>query len=204
MSNQSITIKNPSPLVQAVLALDNYLSELNRLGEKITGMDMRSEFDFEQAQKWISRFSVCGEGVSEEVMRLSTSLVEARAQAENAAEKVSEKAKQLQERKLEEQAKMDQLRFLTEKVRELTIYLSESKRPEGAEYSEADRAKISMQLASFENHVTPLIQEARNLKLDAQKSKMKALEQSADSLEQSLTAISKRLTPFQKSENLTH
>ena len=204
MSNTANPLKNPSALVQTVLALDSYLSELNRLGEKISELELRSEFDYEQAQKWMSRFTFCGEGVAEEVTKLSTALIEARTQAEAAAERVAEKAKQLQQRKLDEQTKMDKLRSLTEKVRDLTVYLSQSKHPEGTEYSSEDRARISMQLTDFENQLHPLIEEARFLKIEAQKSKMKSLEQSADSLEQSLGAISKRLSPFQKSENVTH
>ena len=40
--------KTASPLVQSVIALDNYFSELIRLGARIEDTDMKSNFDFEQ------------------------------------------------------------------------------------------------------------------------------------------------------------
>lgn len=194
MSNQ---LKNPSPLVQAVLNLDAYMLELVRLGDKISEMELRSEFDFEQAQKLMNRFTQCGQGVADGVIQLSTSLNEARTLAEAAAHRVSMRAEQLQSRKNEEQAKMEQLRALTEKVKELTASLNEEKRPENTPYTPEEKARISVRLAQFEIQLHPLIQEARDLKLEAQGSKMKILEQSADSLEQSLSAISKKLVPLQ-------
>ena len=38
----SITIKNPSPLIEAVLSLDNHLAEIERLGLKIEELVTRS------------------------------------------------------------------------------------------------------------------------------------------------------------------
>ncbi len=57
MSNKS---KRDSPLVQSVLALDSYLSELERVGTKINGTDMSADFDGEYIQKLITRFTECG------------------------------------------------------------------------------------------------------------------------------------------------
>lgn len=197
-------IKDPSPLVEAVLHLDSYLSEIVRLGDKIQAMDLKSDFDFEQAQKLMNRFTECGEGVSEQVMRLSATLNEARAKAEVAASMVSERAELLAARQNEHQQKMQDFRSLGDKVRTLTLSLNDLKRPEGEMPSEEERAKISMRLTEFEMQLQPLIEEARNLRKEAQTSRIKALEQGADSLVQSLSAISKRLETFKNSELTSH
>ncbi|MNK82652.1 hypothetical protein D3C87_1024330 [compost metagenome] len=193
-------IKNPSPLVQAVLNLDNYLSEIVRLGVKIESMDLKSDFDYEQAQKLMNRFTECGQGVSEEVLNLSANLNEARAQAEAAAQVVAMRAEQLQVRQNVHQKKMDDFRSLGEKVRDLTLSLNDLKRPEGENLSEQEQAQVSVRLSDFQMKLQPLIEEARTLRKDAQGSKLKTLEQGADSLVQSLSAIGRKLETFQSTE----
>src|SRR5206468_9618247 len=79
MSNKN---KRGSPLVRSVLALDSYLSDLERVGTKINGTDMGCDFDGEYIQKLMTRFTECGKGISEEVTNLSTQLREAQARAE--------------------------------------------------------------------------------------------------------------------------
>lgn len=194
MSNQ---LKNPSPLVQAVLSLDSCILELVRLGDKISEMELRSEFDFEQVQKLMNRFTQCGQGVADGVAQLSMSLNEARNLADAAAHRVSMRAEQLQARKNEEQEKMEKLRILTEKMKELTASLNEEKKVDGVPYTQEEKARVSVYLAQFEVQLHPLIEDARCLKLEAQNAKMKILEKSADSLEQSLSAISQKLVPLQ-------
>ncbi|WP_373998438.1 hypothetical protein [Bdellovibrio bacteriovorus] len=189
-------IKNPSALVEAALKLDNYLSEIVRLGAKIDEMELKSDFDFEQVQRLMNRFTECGLGVSDEVVRLSTSLNEARAEAEKAAALVAAKAEQLEARQNQHQQKMEQFRALGEKVRELTLSLNDLKRPEGEQISDEEQSKVAMRLAAFQLQLEPLIDEARNLKKEAQVSRLKTLEQGADSLEQSLTAIGRRIHAF--------
>ncbi|UOF02173.1 hypothetical protein [Bdellovibrio reynosensis] len=193
-------IKDPSPLVEAVLRLDSYLSEIVRLGDKIQTMDLKSDFDFEQAQKLMSRFAECGQGVSDQVVHLSQTLNEARAKAEAAAEQVAARAAILEARHNEHQQKMDAFRILGEKVSELTLSLSDLKRPEGSTLSDEDRVSLSKRLTDFDVQLEPLIQEARDLRTSAQESKIKTLEHSADSLVQRLTAIRARLETFQKTE----
>ncbi|KYG70636.1 hypothetical protein AZI85_01490 [Bdellovibrio bacteriovorus] len=196
-------IKNPSALVEAALKLDNYLSEIVRLGAKIDEMELKSDFDFEQVQRLMNRFTECGLGVSDEVVRLSTSLNEARAEAEKAAALVAAKAEQLEARQNQHQQKMEQFRALGEKVRELTLSLNDLKRPEGEQISDEEQSKVAMRLAAFQLQLEPLIDEARNLKKEAQVSRLKTLEQGADSLEQSLTAIGRRIHAF-NSEFTSH
>jgi len=89
MSNKN---KRGSPLVRSVLALDSYLSDLERVGTKINGTDMGSDFDGEYIQKLMTRFTECGKGISEEVTNLSTQLREAQARAEAVAQGKSRQA----------------------------------------------------------------------------------------------------------------
>ncbi|KYG68725.1 hypothetical protein AZI87_05705 [Bdellovibrio bacteriovorus] len=196
-------IKNPSALVEAALKLDNYLSEIVRLGAKIDEMELKSDFDFEQVQRLMNRFTECGLGVSDEVVHLSTSLNEARAEAEKAAALVAAKAEMLEARQNQHQQKMEQFRALGEKVRELTLSLNDLKRPEGEKVSDEEQSKVAMRLAAFQLQLEPLIDEARTLKKEAQVSRLKTLEQGADSLEQSLTAIGRRIHAF-NSEFTSH
>jgi len=193
-------IKNPSPLVQAVLNLDNYLSEIVRLGAKIESMDLKSDFDYEQAQRLMNRFAECGHGVSEEVVQLSATLTDARAQAEAAAQIVAARAELLQARQDVHQKKMDDFRTLGEKVRELTLSLNDLKRSEGETLTEQDQAQVSVRLGDFQTKLQPLILEAQTLRKEAQGSKLKTLEQGADSLVQSLSAIGRKLETFASTE----
>ena len=202
--NDTQKLKNPSPLIQTVLNLDNYFSELIRLGAKIETMEMKSDFDFEQIEKLINRFTECGQGVSDEVVHLSQSLNELRTKSEAAAQVVAARAELLRARKDDSQSKMDALRALGEKVRVLTLSLTDLKKIEGDSATEEDRAKISMRLSEFELELRPLIDEAQRLKEEGQNSKIKVLEQSADSLRQSLVAISQKLSAFQQTNQPSH
>lgn len=188
-----IKVKNPSAFVQAVLKLDNYFSDLLRLGDRIENLELKSDFDFEQAEKLIKHFAECGEGVSTEVVQMSNALAELRNQAEAAAHLVSARADILQARKEAMQNKMEEFRHLGEKVRELTGSLNTFKFQEGASLSEDERAVLTSRLEEFETQLRPLIEEAHNLKKEGQTSKIKLLEQSADSLGQSLQAVSQKI-----------
>lgn len=185
--------KNKSAMVQSVLALDEYFQELERLGNKINSLEMKSDFDFEHAQRLISRFAECGQLVSDEVMNLSNSLADARARAETMAQGVAERANMLNDRKTVEHQKLEEFRLLGEKVRELTIALTQFHRPAHAELTEADKIEISHGLAALEKKLEPLIEQAQNLKKEAQLSKMKVLESNAEALSQTLQAVRQKL-----------
>lgn len=191
--SDSVKIKNPTPFLQAVLKLDNYFSELIRLGEKIETMDMKSDFDFEQADRLIKHFAECGEGVSHEIVQMSNELSVLRQQAEASAKVVAERAEQLQAYKEEQHKKMDEFRQLGEKVRNITATLQTFKLQEGAELSAQEREEMTLRLEAFETQLLPLIEEAHTLKKQGQQSKMKILESSADSLGQSLQAVSQKI-----------
>ncbi len=192
--NDSLKIKNPSPFLQSVLKLDNYFSELVRLGEKIETIDLKSDFDFDQVERLVRYFAECGEGVSQEVVVMSQALSDLRGQAEHAAKIVAVRADILQTRKEEQQRKMEEFRLLGEKVRDLTSSLNGFRLQEGVQLTEEEQAQLKTRLAEFETQLRPLIEEALTMKKIGQESKIKILEQGADSLGQSLKAVSQKIS----------
>jgi chromosome segregation ATPase len=174
-----------SALVKSVLALDNYLAELERVGGKINSTDMTSDFDIEFVQKLMARFAECGQGVSEEVAKLSTELVEAQTRAEAVAKGVSQQAELFKVRRTEQDEKLEQFRVLGEKVRELNTTMSGLRN---------DRAKLKADLPGFQTQLDALIEELHNLRNSARLSRMKALEKNAESMAQSLQAARKKLS----------
>jgi len=190
MSNKT---KRDSPLVKAVLALDNYLSELERIGGKINSTDMASDFDVEYIQKLMTRFAECGQGVSQEVMNLSTHLQEARQRAEIVAQGVSAQAELLNKRRHEQNEKLEMFRVLGERVRQLNDTISEFRRPHGQGLTGEDRAKLTSNIPVFEAQLVQLIDELKVLRQSARDSHMRALEKNAESLTQTLQAVHKKL-----------
>ena len=122
MSNNA---KRNSPLVQSVLALDNYLAELERIGAKINSTNMTSDFDLEYIHKLMTRFAECGQGVSNEVTNLSTQLQEAQSRAEAVAQGVSKQAELFNIRRNEQNERLEEFRILCEKVRDLNAVISQ-------------------------------------------------------------------------------
>ncbi len=196
-SNKNLTA---SPLVLSVSALDTHFSELVRLSAKIDELPLKSDTDYEQLERLLIRFAENGDGVSKQIMLMSQALSESRSKAEAVAQAVALKAEQLQNRKLDEQKKMEQFRLLGEKVRDLSATLSEFKDLDGANLSTEDKEKMLVRLVDFEVQLRPLIEEATTLKKEGHLAKMKILEQNADSLSQSLLAVSKRLSGFQSQQ----
>jgi chromosome segregation ATPase len=190
MSNK---IKRDSRLVKSVLALDNYLTELERIGTKINSTDMTSDFDVDYIQKLVTRFAECGQGVSEELSNLSTQLHEARTRAEAVAQGVSAQAELLNQRRNEQNEKLEKFRVLGEKVRELTAAISQFRPPHGHGLTDEDRAKLTSNIPAFEAQLVLLIEELQDLRKSARNSRMKALEKNAESLAQTLQAVRKKL-----------
>jgi|ERR1051326_8003046 hypothetical protein len=190
MSNKT---KRDSPLVKSVLALDNYLGELERVGTKISSTDMQSDFDIDFIQKLMARFAECGQGVSEEVTNLSTHLREAQARAEAVAQAVGRQAELFTVRRNEQNEKLDQFRVLGDKVRDLSTAISQFRRPSGGSLTHEDREKLKSSIPGFETQVAALIDELQNLRESARNSRMKSLQKNAESLVQTLEAVRKRL-----------
>jgi len=174
-----------SPLVKCVLALDNYLSELERIGAKINATDMTSDLDIDHIQKLMTRFAACGQGVSEEVNNLSTQLREAQARAETVAEGVTRQAELLNIRRKEENQKLEEFRVLGEKVRDLNTAIGQ--------FRDGDRATLRAQLPVFESQLTALIGELQAFRESARAVRMRALAKSAESLMQTLQTARTRI-----------
>ncbi len=189
--------KIQSPLVKSVLALDEYFSELKRLGTKINSLDMKNQFECEQAQRLMNRFAECGEGISTEVLNLSQSLNAVRAEAEELAQGVTARSEILNARKTEEQKKMEQFQQLSEKVRGLSSEMAQLKQPAGETLTNEQRANIKISLAAFDGQLIPLIEQAQEMRREAHAAKMKVLEQNADSLAQTLQAVRQKLVAIE-------
>src|SRR5258708_4911308 len=161
MSNKA---KRDSPLVKSVLALDNYLAELERIGTKINSTDMKSDFDIEYIHKLMTRFAECGQSVSDEVTNLSTQLREAQARAEAVAQGVTSQAELLNIRRNEQNQKLEEFRILGEKVLVLNNAISQFRRPHGHGLTSEDRAKLTSNIPAFESQLAQLIEELQNLR----------------------------------------
>ena len=190
MSNKA---KRDSPLVQSVLALDNHLSELERVGTRINSTDMASDFDVEYIQKLMARFAECGQGVAEEVTNLSRELQEAQARAEGVAQGVSRQAELFNIRRKEQDEKLEEFRILGEKVGELNAAMSQFRRPQGSGLTAEDRAKLKSTIPGFDAQVAILIEELETLRKSAQSSRMKDLEKKTGSMAQALQAVRQKL-----------
>jgi len=176
--------KRDSALVKAVLALDGYLAELERVGAKINSTDMTSDIDVGFIQKLMTRFTECGKGVSDEVANLSAHLREAQARTEAVAEGVSRQAELFSARRNEQNEKMEKFHFLGEKVRELNAAIGGVR---------GDRAKLKSLVPEFEAQLSLLVKELQDLRKSARDSRMKVLEKNAASLAQTLDAVRKKL-----------
>jgi hypothetical protein len=195
MSNK---VNRDSPLVQSVLALANYLAELDRVGTKINSTDMTSDFDVEYIQKLMTHFAECGQGVSDEVTNLSNHLQEAQSRAETVAAGVSKQAELLRIRRNEQDAKLEEFRILGEKVRDLTATISQFRPPQGDALTKEDRAKLTSSIPAFDGQLASLIEELQNLRKSARDLRMKALEKNAESLVQTLQSVRKKLSDLNR------
>jgi chromosome segregation ATPase len=182
MSNKT---NRDSPLVKSVLALENYLTEIERVGTKINSTDMTSDVDIEYIHKLMTRFSECAQGVSQEVTNLSTQLNDARTRAETVAQAVSRQADLFNIRTKEQNEQLERFRLLGEKVRELNAAIGQFRE---------DPAKLKSNLPAFQAQLAGLIEELQDLRNSARSSRMKALEKNAESLAQTLQAVQKKLS----------
>jgi uncharacterized protein YoxC len=185
----SKTLKNPSPLVLALLTLDEHFSELNRLATRVEEIDLKSNFDFEQSERLITRFAEAGQAISEDIVLFVKVLNETREQAELAAQKVSAKAEILKGRKEDIQSKMARFQILSDKVGELNQSLMQFQRPAGEALTPTEITEMKTRLTEIAQQLQPLIEEAQVLKNIGYDSKLKTLEQNAESLRQSLIAV---------------
>jgi len=183
VSNKS---KQSSPLVQSVLALQDHLNELERLGDKITSEDLAADFDVEYFQKLLARFAESGQRVAAEMSVFSSHLQEAQMRAEATAANVSRQSELFKERTDDQNEKLEKFRTLGERVRELNSAISQF-RPEG------DRAAMNSHIKTLEAQLALVIEELHELRTSARASRMKGLEKQAHALAQSLQAVQTKL-----------
>jgi uncharacterized phage infection (PIP) family protein YhgE len=174
--------RHDSPLVNSVLALQDHLAELERIGGKITSADMTAEVDVELIQKLLMRFAECGQRVSDEVKNLSLHLKQAQTRAETIAGSVSRQANAFSVRRNEQNEFLEKFRLLGEKVRALNVSLT------------SENGALSSNLPLVEQQLRSLIEELQELRNSARTSRIKTLEKSAESLAQSLQALRLKLT----------
>ena len=105
-----------SPLVESVMALDEHFAGLERIGEKIRSMPLKTETDQEQMRKMLTKFAEYGAGVSDEVSKLSFNLTEARKRAEVIATEVAGRAEELNGLSDTQQEVWNRLRSVTSKL----------------------------------------------------------------------------------------
>lgn len=154
------TIKNPSPLVLAALALDEHFTNLKRLAGRIDEIDMNSDFDVKQSEKLILHFSENGQAVSGDIHRFVTALNEARHDAELAAQKVAIKADELKLRKENVQEKMIQFEALVKKVTRINEALIQFKPQGGTVLTDQERLELKSYLSEISGQLNGLIEEA--------------------------------------------
>ena len=188
--------RRESPLVTSVLALQNHLEELERIGNKINATDMSGDVDVEYVQKLMARFAESGQGVSEEVRNLSAHLQDAQSSAEAVANGVARQAEAFKTRTLEQQEHMDRFGLLGEKVRSINTAMSEFRRPRGQAFTDDERAALSSRIPSLEGELIVLIAELQDLRDAARGARMKKLEKDAESLAQTLQAVHAKIREF--------
>src|SRR5947207_15408825 len=177
MSNKG---KEQSALVRSVLALDQHLVELHRVGTKITSTNMTGDFDVEYIEKLMARFAECGQGISEEVVNLSARLQEAQLSAQAVAQGVSAQAELLNKRRTEQNAKLEEFRILGDKVRDLNASISPFRRQHGEALTAEDRDKLASQIPAVESQLSALIEELQKFRKSVRDLRMRALEKNAE------------------------
>jgi hypothetical protein len=180
-------------MVTAVLALQDCLNELERVGIKINSTDLDGEIDVEHIQKLLNHFAECGQGISDEVTNLSVHLQEAQTRAQTIAQGVSRQAEIFRDRRNEQNEKLEQFRLLGERVREINAAISVFKRPAGQGLTDEDRSALASNVPALEGQLAQLIGELQELRTSARGSRMRTLERNAESLTQSLQAVQVKL-----------
>ena len=179
-----------SPLVTSVLALQNHLTELERLGGKINSIDMASDVDVDFIQKLLMRFAECGQAVSDEVTNLSTHLRRAQLQAESVAQGVSRQAEAFKTNRDEQNEHLERFRLLGERIRALNTTITQARLPQNPS---GENGALTLDIPILEQQLADLVAELQSLRNSAHSSRLKTLEKSAESLAQSIQALQLRL-----------
>jgi hypothetical protein len=176
--------RKESPLVKSVLALDNHLSELERVGTKINSTDMTADFDVEFVQRLMTRFAECGQGASSEAANLFAQLQEVQTRAESIAQGVGRQAELFKARRKEHNDRMEEFRILGEKVRDLNTGIGQFR---------DDPTEFKARIPALEAQLIGLLEDLDKLRLSARDSRMRTLAKHAESLAQALQSAHKKL-----------
>ncbi|MGZ3691379.1 MAG: hypothetical protein ACXVAX_07740 [Pseudobdellovibrio sp.] len=125
--------KEISPLIQAATGLNEHFLSLQRLSQRISEIDLKSEYDVNQMQQLMLRFSESAQSVSDETVNLAQLLTAGRAEAEAAVKIVEAKAMELKARQDIQNSKTAAFQILAEKVNSINQGLMTLKKPDGAE-----------------------------------------------------------------------
>jgi len=177
----------------AALKLDSDFSELERLSGQLERLDLLSDAGLERAKEILAHFGECGSRIGDGVQRLAKELDEARIRAEKAAEAVSQRASQVQERQQACDRMAEKFNALTEMVRKVSALIAQLKKAEGEPMSAEEKTLLAQQLPGFEAQIGVLVDEALKLKDEAQEANMKTLVRNADSLSQTLISAKRKL-----------
>lgn len=187
------TKKPLSPIVEAVMALDDTFEEMKRLAKRIDNLEIRGDSDYEHLRDFMTRYAQSAECIATHVHTFSQALNDARASAEESAQAVAKQAEYLQNLHNERQKNMKAFETLRQKVNDLTHSLKDLKPTNTVEHTEADRSHIYERLMEMSTQLDPLIQEAQQLREQAENAKMTSLAQETNALRQSLVQVSHRL-----------
>ncbi|MFL5815342.1 MAG: hypothetical protein ACJ763_17325, partial [Bdellovibrionia bacterium] len=125
---------------------------------------------------------------------LAKELDEARVRAEKAANSVSARATEIQERQQAHDRLSEKFHTLTEMVRKVSTLIAELKKAEGQKMTDEEKAIVTQRLPEFESQLSLLVDEAQKLKNEAQEANMKTLVRNADSLSQTLLSAKRKIS----------
>lgn len=188
--------KNLSPFGQAALNLDNDFMLLTRLSQEITLLSIDSDKGLDQARKLLVRFGECGERVGAGLQALARTMEESRQQAEEATRLVAERANEIQSRHQKTEQLVARFQSLGEMVHKVNLMMLNIQKPAGAELSDDERHLLLQNVPVLDSKLQVLVDEAVQIKEDAQSANMKDLERKAHSLGQSLLSARRKLTTF--------
>lgn len=185
--------KDLSSFAEAALNLDSDFQTLDRLSGQLERLDLESDSGLERAREILTKFGEAGLRIGDGVQKLAKELEDARIRAEKAANSVSNRATQVQERQQAHERISEKFNALTEMVRKVSSVIAQMKKAEGEPMSAEEKATLKERLPEFDAQLSMLVDEAQKLKQEAQDANMKTLVRNADSLSQTLLSAKRKL-----------
>jgi phage-related protein len=188
--------KNLSPFAEVALQLDAEFAEILRLSDQLEQLDVESEFGLEQAKKILLRFSENGARAGESMHALAKHLNDLRERSEVAAKTMAERAQIVEKFHAKQQNLLSQFQLLGNAVRAVTQGIGELRKSDAKQLSDSEKAQVKEQLPELTSKLALLIDQSKNLKVDAQAAKLKSLEKNAHALSQTLANAQNKLGTF--------